>query len=117
MSTQWYAWTGPTGAQARLCANCWNYWRKYGGFKTPNKLSKKTCFFYNCSAIEFFLCNRSYICFRFSVDTDVDLIKKPKIGSSPEETMTTPPAPIATPTATATATATSTAVVSEPPGS
>lgn len=42
MSTQWYAWTGPTGAQARLCANCWNYWRKYGGFKAPNKLRELT---------------------------------------------------------------------------
>ncbi|OXA59815.1 metastasis-associated protein MTA3 [Folsomia candida] len=37
MSIQWFAWTGPTGAQARLCNPCWNYWRKYGGFKIANK--------------------------------------------------------------------------------
>jgi len=37
MSTQWYAWAGPNGVQARLCSPCWNYWRKYSGFKIANK--------------------------------------------------------------------------------
>jgi hypothetical protein len=41
MSTQWYAWTGFSGTQqARLCSPCWNYWRKYGGFKIVNKSRK-----------------------------------------------------------------------------
>uniref|UniRef100_A0A671XJG2 Metastasis associated 1 family, member 2 n=1 Tax=Sparus aurata TaxID=8175 RepID=A0A671XJG2_SPAAU len=36
-SPQWYAW-GPPNMQCRLCASCWNYWKKYGGLKTPTHL-------------------------------------------------------------------------------
>uniref|UniRef100_A0A671XR03 Metastasis associated 1 family, member 2 n=1 Tax=Sparus aurata TaxID=8175 RepID=A0A671XR03_SPAAU len=36
-SPQWYAW-GPPNMQCRLCASCWNYWKKYGGLKTPTQL-------------------------------------------------------------------------------
>lgn len=36
-SSQWYAW-GPPNMQCRLCASCWNYWKKYGGLKTPTHL-------------------------------------------------------------------------------
>ena len=38
VSSQWYACTGASGLQARLCSQCWTYWRKYGGLKTANKL-------------------------------------------------------------------------------
>ncbi|CAL8111643.1 unnamed protein product [Orchesella dallaii] len=72
MSTQWFAWTGPTGAQARLCANCWNYWRKYGGFKAPNKLMEG--------------------------EREVDLIKKPK-QPSPEEPVVVAPVVVEIPPA------------------
>lgn len=36
-SPQWYSW-GPPNMQCRLCASCWNYWKKYGGLKTPTQL-------------------------------------------------------------------------------
>lgn len=38
-SNQWYAW-GPPHMQCRLCANCWTYWKKYGGLKMPTRLEK-----------------------------------------------------------------------------
>ncbi|XP_064159620.1 metastasis-associated protein MTA1-like [Anguilla rostrata] len=34
---QWYSW-GPPNMQCRLCASCWNYWKKYGGLKMPTRL-------------------------------------------------------------------------------
>ncbi|KAG9340539.1 hypothetical protein JZ751_021360 [Albula glossodonta] len=34
---QWYSW-GPPNMQCRLCATCWNYWKKYGGLKMPTRL-------------------------------------------------------------------------------
>uniref|UniRef100_A0A8C4X5Y9 Metastasis-associated protein MTA1-like n=1 Tax=Erpetoichthys calabaricus TaxID=27687 RepID=A0A8C4X5Y9_ERPCA len=34
---QWYSW-GPPTMQCRLCATCWNYWKKYGGLKMPTRL-------------------------------------------------------------------------------
>ncbi|XP_055519740.1 metastasis-associated protein MTA1-like isoform X3 [Leucoraja erinacea] len=36
-SYQWYSW-GPPNMQCRLCATCWNYWKKYGGLKMPTRL-------------------------------------------------------------------------------
>ncbi|XP_069765013.1 metastasis-associated protein MTA1-like isoform X4 [Narcine bancroftii] len=36
-SYQWYSW-GPPNMQCRLCAACWNYWKKYGGLKMPTRL-------------------------------------------------------------------------------
>ncbi|BFZ12139.1 hypothetical protein BsWGS_15178 [Bradybaena similaris] len=36
-SSQWYSW-GPVHLQCRLCSNCWNYWKKYGGLKMPTRL-------------------------------------------------------------------------------
>lgn len=36
-STQWFSW-GPVQMQCRLCATCWNYWKKYGGLKMPTRL-------------------------------------------------------------------------------
>ncbi|KAI0243021.1 Metastasis-associated protein MTA1 [Lamellibrachia satsuma] len=36
-SNQWYSW-GPVHMQCRLCANCWIYWKKYGGLKMPTRL-------------------------------------------------------------------------------
>jgi metastasis-associated protein MTA len=36
-SSQWYSW-GPVHMQCRLCNNCWNYWKKYGGLKMPTRL-------------------------------------------------------------------------------
>uniref|UniRef100_A0AAQ4R938 Metastasis associated 1 n=1 Tax=Gasterosteus aculeatus aculeatus TaxID=481459 RepID=A0AAQ4R938_GASAC len=36
-SYQWYSW-GPPNMQCRLCASCWNYWKKYGGLKMPTRL-------------------------------------------------------------------------------
>ena len=38
-SSQWYAW-GPVHMQCRLCANCWTYWKKYGGLKMPTRLGR-----------------------------------------------------------------------------
>lgn len=35
ISFQWYPWT--TGhVLSRLCQNCWDYWKKYGGLKCKN---------------------------------------------------------------------------------
>ncbi|XP_019870443.2 metastasis-associated protein MTA3 isoform X1 [Aethina tumida] len=36
VASQWYAW-GPTQMQCRLCQNCWQYWKKYGGIKNPSR--------------------------------------------------------------------------------
>ncbi|XP_064623764.1 metastasis-associated protein MTA3-like isoform X3 [Lineus longissimus] len=36
-SHQWYSW-GPIHMQCRLCSNCWNYWKKYGGLRMPTRL-------------------------------------------------------------------------------
>ncbi|CAH0552229.1 unnamed protein product [Brassicogethes aeneus] len=36
VSSQWYAW-GPSHMQCRLCQNCWNYWKKYGGIRNPTR--------------------------------------------------------------------------------
>ena len=33
-SIQWYSW-GPKHFQGRLCAQCWVYWKKFGGLKAP----------------------------------------------------------------------------------
>lgn len=38
-SCQWYSW-GPTHMQCRLCQNCWNYWKKYGGLKIPTRFGE-----------------------------------------------------------------------------
>lgn len=35
---QWYAW-GPSHLNCRLCQNCWNYWKKYGGLKVASRLT------------------------------------------------------------------------------
>ncbi|XP_041090673.1 metastasis-associated protein MTA1-like [Polyodon spathula] len=35
--SQWYSW-GPPSMQCRLCSNCWNYWKKYGGLKMSTRL-------------------------------------------------------------------------------
>ncbi|CAG7833924.1 unnamed protein product [Allacma fusca] len=62
-STQWYACTGSSGLQARLCHPCWNYWRKYGGLKTANKLHDVPK----------------------SVDGEIEMVKKVKSPPSPME--------------------------------
>lgn len=36
-SSQWYAW-GPSHMQCKLCHNCWQYWKKYGGLKVPSRI-------------------------------------------------------------------------------
>jgi len=33
-SENWYTW-GPSTLSCRLCDNCWDYWKKYGGLKMP----------------------------------------------------------------------------------
>lgn len=33
-SENWYTW-GPSTLTCRLCDNCWDYWKKYGGLKMP----------------------------------------------------------------------------------
>ena len=38
-SSLWFSW-GPTQMQCRLCAACWNYWKKFGGLKMPTRLGK-----------------------------------------------------------------------------
>ncbi|KAE8738842.1 hypothetical protein FOCC_FOCC015674, partial [Frankliniella occidentalis] len=38
-SSQWYAW-GPTHMQCKLCHNCWQYWKKYGGLKVPSRIGE-----------------------------------------------------------------------------
>ena len=45
-SNQWYAW-GPPHMQCRLCANCWTYWKKYGGLKMPTRLGELPSFYTN----------------------------------------------------------------------
>lgn len=37
-SSQWYAWGPAAHVQCRLCQNCWNYWKKFGGLKYSSKL-------------------------------------------------------------------------------
>lgn len=37
VSTMWYAW-GPSHMQCKLCHNCWQYWKKYGGLKVPSRI-------------------------------------------------------------------------------
>ncbi|XP_053661355.1 metastasis-associated protein MTA1 [Anopheles marshallii] len=37
-SQQWYSW-GPTHLNNRLCQNCWNYWKRYGGLKVASRLA------------------------------------------------------------------------------
>ncbi|XP_022920075.1 metastasis-associated protein MTA3 isoform X2 [Onthophagus taurus] len=37
VSSQWYAW-GPSHMQCRLCQACWQYWKRYGGLKTPTRI-------------------------------------------------------------------------------
>ncbi|KAL3319172.1 Metastasis-associated protein mta2 [Cichlidogyrus casuarinus] len=38
-STQWYAW-GPSSMLCKLCTACWQYWKKFGGLKTPDASNK-----------------------------------------------------------------------------
>jgi len=38
-SSQWYAW-GPSQMHCKLCSNCWNYWKKYGGLKSPSRIGR-----------------------------------------------------------------------------
>jgi hypothetical protein len=38
-SAQWYQWN-TTQPQARLCAECWIYYKKLGGLKYPKKSGK-----------------------------------------------------------------------------
>ncbi|XP_059476197.1 metastasis-associated protein MTA3 [Neocloeon triangulifer] len=38
-SSQWYAW-GPSQMHCKLCSNCWNYWKKYGGLKSPSRIEE-----------------------------------------------------------------------------
>ncbi|GAB6026062.1 hypothetical protein CHUAL_012266 [Chamberlinius hualienensis] len=38
-SSQWFAW-GPVHLQCRLCNNCWNYWKRYGGLKLPTRIER-----------------------------------------------------------------------------
>lgn len=47
VSSQWYPWT-MSNYQCKLCHNCWTYWKRYGGFKSPSKL----CEYYLYSARE-----------------------------------------------------------------
>ncbi|XP_049277208.1 metastasis-associated protein MTA1 [Anopheles funestus] len=37
-SQQWYSW-GPVHLNNRLCQNCWNYWKRYGGLKVASRLA------------------------------------------------------------------------------
>uniref|UniRef100_A0A182P3G1 Uncharacterized protein n=1 Tax=Anopheles epiroticus TaxID=199890 RepID=A0A182P3G1_9DIPT len=37
-SPQWYSW-GPVHLNNRLCQNCWNYWKRYGGLKVASRLA------------------------------------------------------------------------------
>lgn len=37
-STQWYTW-GPSHLSCRLCHNCWQYWKKYGGLKIASRIA------------------------------------------------------------------------------
>lgn len=37
-STQWYTW-GPSHLNCRLCHNCWQYWKKYGGLRTASRIA------------------------------------------------------------------------------
>ncbi|XP_052894639.1 metastasis-associated protein MTA1 [Anopheles moucheti] len=37
-SQQWYSW-GPAHLNNRLCQNCWNYWKRYGGLKVASRLA------------------------------------------------------------------------------
>jgi metastasis-associated protein MTA len=37
-SSNWYTW-GPSHLTCRLCQNCWNYWKKYGGLKVASRLA------------------------------------------------------------------------------
>ncbi|XP_055640267.1 metastasis-associated protein MTA3 isoform X2 [Toxorhynchites rutilus septentrionalis] len=37
-SLQWYSW-GPSHLSCRLCQNCWNYWKRYGGLKVASRLA------------------------------------------------------------------------------
>lgn len=39
VSHQWYAW-GASHLHCRVCANCWTYWKKYGGLKMPTRLEQ-----------------------------------------------------------------------------
>ncbi len=39
-SLQWYQWS-TTQPHARLCAECWIYYKKLGGLKYPKKSGKK----------------------------------------------------------------------------
>ncbi|KAL3286666.1 hypothetical protein HHI36_001164 [Cryptolaemus montrouzieri] len=43
VSSQWYAW-GPSHMHCRLCHNCWNYWKKYGGLKIPTHFGEGSDF-------------------------------------------------------------------------
>ncbi|KAK9884029.1 hypothetical protein WA026_004962 [Henosepilachna vigintioctopunctata] len=47
ISSQWYAW-GPSHMHYRLCQNCWNYWKKYGGLKTATHFGDANDFDGNC---------------------------------------------------------------------
>ncbi|XP_055903422.1 metastasis-associated protein MTA3 isoform X1 [Eupeodes corollae] len=38
-SAQWYPW-GPSHMTCRLCQNCYNYWKKYGGLKNATRLAE-----------------------------------------------------------------------------
>lgn len=37
-SSQWYTW-GPSHLNCRLCHNCWQYWKKYGGLKIASRIA------------------------------------------------------------------------------
>ncbi|RZF33886.1 hypothetical protein LSTR_LSTR009910 [Laodelphax striatellus] len=37
VSSQWYSW-GPNHMMCKLCHNCWQYWKKYGGLKVPTRI-------------------------------------------------------------------------------
>lgn len=37
-STQWYTW-GPSHLNCRVCYNCWQYWKKYGGLKIASRIA------------------------------------------------------------------------------
>ncbi|XP_065166932.1 metastasis-associated protein MTA3 isoform X2 [Atheta coriaria] len=39
VSSQWYAW-GPTQTQCRVCQQCWQYWKRYGGLKIPSRFAE-----------------------------------------------------------------------------
>lgn len=38
-SLAWYPW-GPEKYNCRLCAKCWQYWKKYGGLQLPQTTRK-----------------------------------------------------------------------------